>query len=56
MEILALKIAGSIEDKTKNKLIKEICKLLEIIQFNLPGGIFGGEDLNEFANRVIASR
>ncbi|XP_057836298.2 uncharacterized protein LOC131046555 [Cryptomeria japonica] len=56
MEILASKIAGSIEEQTKNKLIKEICKLLENIQFNLPGGIFGGENLNEFANRVIASR
>lgn len=56
MEILALKIAGSIEEQTKNKLIKEIRKLLENIQFNLPGGIFDGENLNDFANRVIASR
>ncbi|KAH9310357.1 hypothetical protein KI387_025392 [Taxus chinensis] len=56
MEILASNIAGSVEEKAKDKLIKEICKLLENIQFNLPGGIFGGESLNDFAGRVIASR
>lgn len=56
MEILASKVSGSIEEHVKDKIIKEICKLLENIQFNLPGGIFNGESLIEFAERVIKSR
>jgi hypothetical protein len=56
MEILASKVSGSTEEHVTDKLIKEICKLLENIQFNLPGGIFDGESLIEFADRVIKSR
>lgn len=56
MEILASKVSRSIEEHVKDRLIKEICKLLENIQFNLPGGIFDGESLIEFADRVIKSR
>ncbi|GLJ44886.1 hypothetical protein SUGI_0944820 [Cryptomeria japonica] len=36
--------------------IEDICKLLENIQFNLPGGIMEGQNLIEFCDRVIKFR
>ncbi|XP_011622834.1 uncharacterized protein LOC18432729 isoform X1 [Amborella trichopoda] len=56
MEILRSKICGDIEANEKDEMVKDICCLLENIQFNLQGEIFVGEDLVQFAERVIKSR
>ncbi|KAL5993579.1 hypothetical protein ACLOJK_014504 [Asimina triloba] len=45
-----------IMETAKQKMVKDICMLLENIEFNLQGGMFGGESLIEFAGRTIKSR
>lgn len=54
MEILCLKIGASIEEK--QKMIKEICSLLQFIDINLQGDSFHREGIVEFAERTIKTR
>ena len=54
MEILRLKIGARIEEK--QKMIKEICSLLQFIDINLQGDSFHSEGILEFAERTIKAR
>ncbi|KAK1284970.1 hypothetical protein QJS10_CPB20g02079 [Acorus calamus] len=56
MEILKSRVGTNIEKDLKHKMVKEICSLLGNIEFNLQGGIFGGESLVDFAGRIIKKR
>ncbi|XP_058100289.1 uncharacterized protein LOC131245088 [Magnolia sinica] len=56
MEMLQSNIGASIGEPAKQKMVKDICSLLENIEFNLQGGMFGGESLVEFAGRTIKTR
>ncbi|MCO5583671.1 hypothetical protein L7F22_037584 [Adiantum nelumboides] len=56
MEILFLMSKPSHRLRAEKVLVDEICRLLETIQFNLPGGVLEGESLLDFSNRVIRQR
>lgn len=56
MEILQSEVAGSIEGLTKRKLVKQICTLLDIIQYLVEGGIHGHVSLYDYAERTIKTR
>ncbi|KAL8148362.1 uncharacterized protein LOC141708252 [Apium graveolens] len=56
MEILQSEVAGSIEGLTKQKLVKQICTLLDIIQYLVEGGIHGHVSLYDYAERTIKTR
>lgn len=55
MELIERDCGGPLE-KEKTKILKEICKLLDDIQFDLGGGVFGGESLLDYSIRVIHNR
>lgn len=56
MELLQSKIAASLEENAKPKMVKEICSLLQNIEFYLQGDFLNGESLLDFAGRTIKSR
>ncbi|KAI5059664.1 hypothetical protein GOP47_0025983 [Adiantum capillus-veneris] len=56
MEILFLMSKLSHRSGAEQVLIDDICRLLESIQFNLPGGVLEGESLLDFSNRMIRQR
>ncbi|MQL75150.1 hypothetical protein Taro_007521, partial [Colocasia esculenta] len=56
LEILQSKVCSSIEENLRLKMVKDICLLLENIEFDLQGGMFAGESLIEFAGRTIKAR
>jgi len=56
MELLQSKITANFEENVKQKMIKEICLLLQNIEFYLQGDFLCGESLLEFAGRTIKSR
>lgn len=56
MEILCSSVGPSIEDDTKQKMIKDICSLLQFIDINLEGDSFCGQSIVEFAERTIKCR
>ncbi|URE08632.1 hypothetical protein MUK42_23832 [Musa troglodytarum] len=56
MEILCSSVGPSIEDNTKQKMIKDICSLLQFIDINLEGDSFCGQSIVEFAERTIKCR
>ncbi|XP_059629123.1 uncharacterized protein LOC132271690 [Cornus florida] len=56
MEILRSEVAQSIEESVKKKLLKQICSLLEIIQYLLEGGCHGHVSLYDYVERAITSR
>ncbi|CAA7402679.1 unnamed protein product [Spirodela intermedia] len=56
MEILQSEVSSSIDDNAKLKFVKDICLLLENIEFNLQGSVFTGESLIDFAGRTIKAR
>lgn len=47
---------GRPSDKEKSRIVKEICRLLDDIQFDLGGGVFGGESLHDYSIRVMYNR
>ncbi|KAJ7532388.1 hypothetical protein O6H91_13G001800 [Diphasiastrum complanatum] len=55
LEILSTNHCPVLQEPMKVEVVKDICRLLENIQFSLPGGIFQGESLLDFSNRVIRS-
>ncbi|GAB4858396.1 hypothetical protein Ancab_009868 [Ancistrocladus abbreviatus] len=56
MEILQSEVAVDIKESMKRKFVKQICSLLEIVQYNLDGGLLGNFDLNDYIGRIIKSR
>lgn len=56
MEILQSEVSSSIDDNAKLKFVKDICLLLENIEFDLQGSVFTGESLMDFAGRTIKAR
>ncbi|PKA55703.1 hypothetical protein AXF42_Ash011995 [Apostasia shenzhenica] len=56
MEILQSKVSSSFDDCMKRKMIKDICTLLQNVEFYLQADFFGGQCLLEFATKIIKSR
>ncbi|XP_057462302.1 uncharacterized protein LOC130752530 [Actinidia eriantha] len=56
MEILRSVVAESIEASTKRKLVKQICLLLEIIQYLVEGGFHGHVSLYDYVEKTIKAR
>ena len=55
MELIERDCDGPLE-KERTKILKEICRLLDDIQFELGGGVFGSESLHDYSIRVIHNR
>lgn len=56
MEILRRTVDVRSKDEIEDKWAKEICFLLQNIEFDLQGGIFGGTTLLEFTDSTVKSR
>ncbi|PIA49174.1 hypothetical protein AQUCO_01300201v1 [Aquilegia coerulea] len=56
MEILRSKVQGGIKDSGKKKMVKQICLLLDDIQYHLEGGCFGDVSLDKYVERTIKKR
>ncbi|XP_060203771.1 uncharacterized protein LOC132632008 [Lycium barbarum] len=56
MEILGSTVSESIKESSKQKLVKEICSFLEIIQYLVEGGIHGHVSLYDYVERTIRLR
>ncbi|KAD3337788.1 hypothetical protein E3N88_33309 [Mikania micrantha] len=56
LEILQSEYAGSIRGFVKMKLVKQICSLLDIIQYLVEGGFHGGLSLYDYVERTIKTR
>ncbi|KAF8380115.1 hypothetical protein HHK36_027586 [Tetracentron sinense] len=56
MEILRSKVGASIEESTKQKIVKQICSLLETVQYHLVGGFFGDVGLDAYVGKTIKNR
>ncbi|KAG0491823.1 hypothetical protein HPP92_005221 [Vanilla planifolia] len=56
LEMLRSMVASTFNQNLKQKLIKDICSLLQNIEFYLQGDFLGGESLLEFVKRIIKSR
>lgn len=56
MEILGSTFSESIKESSKQKLVKEICSFLEIIQYLVEGGIHGDLSLYDYVERTIRLR
>ncbi|XAR52262.1 hypothetical protein NMG60_11020228 [Bertholletia excelsa] len=56
MEMLRSKVADNIEASTKRKLVKQICLLLEIIQYLVEGGFHGHLSLYDYVEQTIKAR
>ncbi|KVH99792.1 hypothetical protein Ccrd_021970, partial [Cynara cardunculus var. scolymus] len=56
MEILQSELAASIQSSMKVKLVKQICSLLEIIQYLVEGGFHGDTSLYDYVERTIKLR
>ncbi|KAL2550567.1 hypothetical protein Fot_12097 [Forsythia ovata] len=56
MEILRAGVSVNVEQASKQKLVKQICALLEIIQYLMEGGIHGHISLYDYVERTIKAR
>lgn len=56
MEILRSNVSETMEEPMKQKMLKQICSFLEIIQFLIDGGIHGNVTLYEYVERTIKTR
>ncbi|XP_027162707.1 uncharacterized protein LOC113763171 [Coffea eugenioides] len=56
MEIFRSDISVNKEQPLKQKLLKQICSLLDIIQYLIDGGIHGNVSLYEYVERTIKMR
>ncbi|KAL4560208.1 hypothetical protein LXL04_032357 [Taraxacum kok-saghyz] len=56
MEILQSEYAGSIKGSMKTKLVKQICSLLQIVQFLVQGGFHGDISLYDYVEKTIKTR
>ncbi|XP_062189596.1 uncharacterized protein LOC133892697 [Phragmites australis] len=56
MEIIKSELGPAIVEGSKQKMIKEICSLLQFIDINLQGDSFQSDSILEFAEKTIKSR
>uniref|UniRef100_A0A0E0JFQ4 Uncharacterized protein n=1 Tax=Oryza punctata TaxID=4537 RepID=A0A0E0JFQ4_ORYPU len=56
MEIMKSELGPGIEEGSKQKMIKEICSLLQFIDINLQGDSFQSNNILEFAEKTIKIR
>ncbi|KAI3971620.1 hypothetical protein MKW92_049917 [Papaver armeniacum] len=56
MEILQSKVGGSIKESTKQKMVKQICSFLEIIQLHHAEGFWGDFSLDAYVRKTIKKR
>ncbi|XP_006643926.3 uncharacterized protein LOC102720275 [Oryza brachyantha] len=56
MEIMKSELGTGIEEGSKQKMIKEICSLLQFIDINLQGDSFQSNGILEFAEKTIKIR
>ncbi|KAF5190557.1 LIM domain-containing protein A, putative isoform [Thalictrum thalictroides] len=56
MEILRSKVQGDVKDSGRKKMVKQICLLLDDIQYHLEGGCFGDVSLDKYVERTIKKR
>ncbi|XP_073297749.1 uncharacterized protein [Primulina huaijiensis] len=56
LEIMRSDVSAMIEESRKQKLLKQICSLLEIIQYLVAGGIHGPISLYDYVERSIKAR
>ncbi|GFP81054.1 hypothetical protein PHJA_000248700 [Phtheirospermum japonicum] len=56
IEILRSDVSAMLGESRKKKLMKQICALLEIIQYLVAGGIHGHVSLYDYIERTIRSR
>ncbi|KAL5708891.1 hypothetical protein ACHQM5_019639 [Ranunculus cassubicifolius] len=55
LEILRSKVQG-LKESDKQKMMKQICILLDGIQYHLEGGCFGDVSLDRYVGRIIKNR
>ncbi|VAH59090.1 unnamed protein product [Triticum turgidum subsp. durum] len=56
LEIIRSKLGPDFEEGSKQKMIKEICSLLQFIDINLQGDSFQSDSIVKFAEKTIKSR
>ncbi|CAH9070604.1 unnamed protein product [Cuscuta epithymum] len=56
MELLRSDVSENIKGSVKQKLVKQVCSLLEIIQYLVEGGIHGHVRLYDYVERTIRAR
>lgn len=56
MEILRSEAGADVAESMKQKLVKQICLLLETIQCHLEGGFFGDWSLDNYVGKIIKAR
>ncbi|CAM0880455.1 unnamed protein product [Alopecurus aequalis] len=56
MEIIRSKLGPEVEEGSKQKMIKEICSLLQFIDINIQGDSFQSDSIVKFAEKTIKSR
>ncbi|GJN06482.1 hypothetical protein PR202_ga24211 [Eleusine coracana subsp. coracana] len=56
LEIIKSELGSAIEESSKQKIIKEICSLLQFIDINLQGDSFQSDSILEYAEKTIKSR
>ncbi|GAB2265124.1 hypothetical protein Dimus_000190 [Dionaea muscipula] len=56
MEMLQSEVAAGMKQSMKLKIVKQICSFLEMVQYNVDGGVLGNFNLNDYVGKVIKSR
>ncbi|KAL9266585.1 hypothetical protein AKJ16_DCAP10673 [Drosera capensis] len=56
LEMLQSDVADGIKPSMKQKLVRQICSLLEMVQYNVEGGVLGNFNLNDYVGKMIVSR
>ncbi|KAF8733531.1 hypothetical protein HU200_014832 [Digitaria exilis] len=56
MEVIKSELGSAMEEGSKQKMIKEICSLLQFIDINLQGDSFQSDSILEYAEKNIKSR
>ena len=56
MEMIKSELGSAIGEGSKQKMIKDICSLLQFIDINLQGDSFQSDSILEYAEKTIKSR
>ncbi|CAM6101102.1 unnamed protein product [Calypogeia fissa] len=56
MEMVSFDEGLLLEQTANDQLAKDVCKLLDSIQFHIDGGIFGGKNFLNYCDRMLVSR
>ena len=56
MEMIKSELGSAIEEGSKQKMIENICSLLQFIDINLQGDSFQSDGILEYAEKTIKSR